>query len=168
MRRAVFLLAALVVVLLLFGVSVFVVSYVISDMREYSGRERTIVERYPHYGGRHIATYPWTFSCSVRYTTRADRREVLGYYDEMLHRNGWEVLGFQTAAGRRFVAGKRLKDLWDLPASAGGVLVARQDGYSYWVSYEPPNREEPDLPDDKALVTVSANDHPPSARRFPV
>jgi hypothetical protein len=92
---------------------------------------------------------------------------VLGYYDEMLHRNGWEVLGFQSATGRRYVAGERLKDLWDLPASAGGVLVARQDGYSYWVRYASPHSGDPDLPDDRVLVIVSANEHPPPASRFP-
>jgi hypothetical protein len=157
-----------VAVFLLFCVSVLVFagSYVLSDLSDCSSRERAIVERYPHYGNRHIATYPWTFSCSVRYTIRADRREVLGYYDEMLRRNGWEVMGFQTAS-ERFVTGKRLSELWDLPESTGGILVARRDGYSYSVTYEPPNREDPDLPDEKALVIVSANDHLPPASRFP-
>ena len=157
----------MVAAFLLFGaaVTVFAGSYALSAMNDCSGTERDIIERYPHYGDRHIATYPWTFSCSVRYTTRADRREVLGYYDQMLRRNGWEVMGFQTAAGR-FVTGKHLSDLWDLPASAGGVLIASRDGYGYWVSYEPPNSEDPDIPDDRALVTVAANDHPPPASRF--
>lgn len=155
------------VFVLLGAVSVYAGSYALSALNDCSGTERAIVERHPHYGDRHIATYPWTVSCSVRYATKADRREVLGYYDEMLRRNGWEVMGFQTATGRRYVAGKRLSKLWDLPASAGGILVARRDGYSYWVSYEPPNRENPDLPDDRALVIVSASDHPPPASRFP-
>jgi hypothetical protein len=75
-------------------------------------------------------------------------------------------MGFQTASGRRDVSGTRLSDLWRLPESAGGILVARRDGYGYWVSYEPPNKEDPDLPDDEALVMVSANDHPPPASRF--
>lgn len=156
-------------VLLLIGATalVFGGSYMLSDLSDCSGRERAIVEQYPHYGNRHIPTFPWTFSCSIRYTTRADRRELLSYYDEMLRRSGWEVMGFQTAAGRKYVAGKRLSDLWALPASAGGVLIASQDGYGYWISYEPPNSKDPDLPDKKALVIVSANDHPPPASRFP-
>jgi len=141
-------------------------SYLLSELGDCSGQERAIVEEYPHHGGRRIATYPWTFSCGVRYTTDASRKEVLGYYDEILRREGWDVMGFQTASGRRYVTGRRLSDLWGLPRSAGGVLVARRDGYSYWVSYEPPDTEDPDLPDDEALVRVSANDHPPPASRF--
>ncbi len=142
-------------------------SYLLSDLSDCSGQERAIVEEYPHYDDRRIATYPWTFSCSVRYTTDASRKEVLGYYDELLRQEGWEVMGVQTASGRRYVSGKRLSDLWGLPQSAGGILVARRDGHSYWVGYEPPNTEDPDLPDDEALVRVSANDHPPPASRFP-
>jgi hypothetical protein len=141
-------------------------SYVLSDLSDCSGQERAIVEEYPHHGDRRIATYPWTFSCSVRYTTDASRKEVLGYYDELLRREGWDVMGFQTASGRRYVSGRRLSNLWGLPKSAGGTLVARRDGYSYWVSYEPPNTEDPDLPDDDALVMVLVNDHPPSPTRF--
>lgn len=141
-------------------------SYVLSDLSDCSGQERAIVEEYPHHGDRRIATYPWTFSCGVRYATDASRKEVLGYYDELLRREGWEVMGFQTASGRRHVSGKRLPELWGLPESSGGVLVARRDGYSYWVSYEPPGTQNPDLPDDAALVMVSANDHPPPASRF--
>jgi hypothetical protein len=158
-----------IAMLLLVGATglIFGGSYVLADLSDCSGRERAIVEQYPHYGDRYIATYPWTFSCSVRYTTRADRREVLGYYDEMLRRNGWEVMGFQTATGGRSMVGKRPSELLDLPESTGGVLNARQDGYSYSVRYEPPNREDPVLLDEKALVTVSASDHLPPASRSP-
>jgi len=141
-------------------------SYVLSGLSDCSGEERAIVEEYEHHGGRRIATYPWTFSCSVRYTTDASRKEVIGYYDDLLRREGWEVMGFQTSSGRRYESGKRLSGLWGLPRSVGGVLVARRDDHSYWVSYEPPNKEDPDLPDDEALVIVSANDHPPPASRF--
>ena len=147
-------------------------SYALSSMSDCSGKERAIVEQYPHYGNRHIATYPWTFSCSVRYTTKASGKEVLVYYDDMLAQNGWEVLGYQTYLPNQGLResqarGKRLSDLWGLPRSAGGTLVASRNGYSYWVSYEPPNREDPDLPDEKALVMVSANDHPSPASSFP-
>jgi len=147
-------------------------SYVLSALRDCSGKERAIVEHYPHYANRHIATYPWTFSCSIRYTTKAGRKEVLGYYDDLLRQKGWEVMGYQTMyipQGMREgqARGRKLSDLWGLPQSAGGTLVASRDGYSYWVSYEPPNREDPDIPDEKALVMVSANDHPPPASSFP-
>ena len=147
-------------------------SYVLSSMSDCSGKERAIVERYPHYGNRRIATYPWTFSCSVRYTTKASRKEVLVYYDDLLDRHGWKTIGFQTTSLPKGMSegqsrGKRLSDLWELPRTAGGTLVARQDGYSYWIHYEPPNRKDPDLPNDEALVTISANDHPPPASSFP-
>jgi hypothetical protein len=158
--------------LLALAALIFVGSYVLSSLSDCSGKERAIVEEYPHYGDRRIATYPWTISCSVRYTTEASRKEVLGHYDNQLRQHGWEVMGYQTmylpkGMEEREAAGKRLSDLWELPQSAGGTLVARRDGYSYWVSYEAPNKEDPDLPDDKALVRVSANDHPPPASRFP-
>ncbi len=158
--------------LLALAALIFIGSYVLSGLSDCSGTERAIVEEYPHYGDRRIATYPWTFSCSVSYTTKASRKEVLGYYDDQLRQHGWEVLGFQTiylpkGMAEREAAGKRLSDLWELPESAGGILVARRDGYSYWVSYEVPNKEDPDLPDDKALIRVSTNDHPPPASRFP-
>ena len=158
--------AAAIGALLASSVSVFGGSYVISDLGDCSARERAIVEEYPHHGDRRIATYPWTFSCSVRYTTDAGRKEVLGYYNEVLRREGWEVVGFQTSSGRRYVSGKRLSRLWRLPESAGGVLVARRGGHSYWVSYDPPDKNVPDLPNDEALVVVLANDHPPPASRF--
>src|SRR3712207_262702 len=159
--------AAVIGGLLILSVLVFVGgSYLLSALSDCSGQERAIVEEYPHHGDRRIATYPWTFSCGVRYTTDASRKEVLGYYDKLLRREGWQVMGFQTVSGREHVPGERLSDLWDLPASAGATLVARRDGYSYWVSYEPPDAEDPDLPNDEALVMVIANDHPPPATRF--
>jgi hypothetical protein len=146
-------------------------SYVFSSMSDCSGKERAILERYSHYGNRQIATYPWTFSCSVRYTARASRKEVLIYYDNILGRHGWEIVGFQTMyvpKGMRDsqAKGKRLSDLWELPRAAGGALAASRGGYSYWVYYEPPNREDPDLPNDKATVMVSASDHPTRASYF--
>ena len=168
--RATPLIALTVVAVLAVGL-LFGGSYVLSALSDCSGNERAIVGHYPHYDNRHIATYPWTFSCSVRYTTTATRKEALGYYADMLRQNGWEVMGYQTMyvpKGMREdqARGKRPSDLWGLPRSAGGTLVASRNGYSYWVSYEPPNREDPDIPNDKALVTVSANDHPPPASSF--
>lgn len=166
MRQIKIVVAAAVGGLLAWLLSIFGGSYVLSGLSDCSGRERAIVEEYPHYGDRRIATHPWTFSCSVRYTTDAGRKEVLSYYDEILRREGWEIMGFQTSSGRKYVSGKRLSGLWGLPESAGGVLVARRDGHSYRVSYEPRNKEDPDLPNDEAVVVVLANDHPPPASRF--
>jgi hypothetical protein len=146
-------------------------SYVLSSMSDCSGKERAILERYPHYGNRRIATYPWTFSCSVRYTTKASRKEVLVYYEDLLDQHGWETIGYQSMyvpKGMREsqARGRMLTDLWELPRSAGGALAIRRNGCSYWISYEPPNREDPDLPNEKAMVMVSASDHPTRASNF--
>jgi hypothetical protein len=104
-------------------------SYVLSSMSDCSGKERAILKQYPHYGNRQIATYPWTFSCSVRYTTKATRKEVLGYYDDVLAQNGWEVLGFQAYLPNQGLRegparGERLSDLWGLPRSAEALRTA--------------------------------------------
>ena len=94
-------------------------------------------------------------TCQVRYTTEASRKELLGYYDDQLRTNGWEVLGFLTVyrppKGMEMPL-KRLSNLSEAPQSAGGSLAARRGRYNYHVSYEPPSKEDPDLPDDKALV----------------
>jgi hypothetical protein len=107
-------------------------SYVLSSMSDCSGKELAILERYPHYGNRRIATYPWTISCSVRYTTKATRKEVVVYYDDLLDQHGWETIGYQTMyipKGMREsqARGRRLTDLWELPRSAGGVLASRSE-----------------------------------------
>ena len=168
--RATTLVALTAVAILAVGL-LFGGSYVLSSLSACSGKKRAIVERYPHYANRRIATYPWTFSCSVRFTTKASRKEVLVYYDDLLDRHGWEIVGYQTMYVPKGMSegqarGTRLSDLWELPRSVGGTLAASRDGYSYWVSYEPPNREDPDIPNDKALVMVSASDHPTHASRF--
>jgi hypothetical protein len=97
-------------------------------------------------------------ACEVRYTTQASRGEVLGYYDQRLRKNGWNVLGFQAYHPyKRGIGGEydRLSDALKTPKSAVVSLTARRDGYNYSVSYEPPNTKDPDLPDDKALVMAS-------------
>ncbi len=43
----------------------------------------------------------------------------------------------------------------ETPESAAASLAARRDGFNYWVSYEPPSKKDPDIPDDKALVMAS-------------
>jgi hypothetical protein len=96
----------------------------------------------------------------------------MGHYDGLLRRQGWQVMGYQTVAPAEGMdedeaAGERLSDLYKLPRSAGGILVAHRGVYSYSVMYEPPNPGDPDLPDDKATVVVGASDHqqPPGTFR---
>lgn len=156
MRRA--LLAAVVAVGLLIvfvGGSVFYLLW-----SACLGGERAALKEFPHYGNPQSNPYPGEASCNVRYTAEASRKEVLGYYDERLRQNGWEVLGFHTpylpeGMKETEATGKRLSDLWGLPQSAGGTLVAHRDGYNYWVEYLPPSKEDPHVPEDKALVTAS-------------
>ncbi len=166
--RATTLIALTAVAILAVGL-LFGGSYVLSSLSDCSGKERAILERYPHYGNRRIATYPWTFSCSIRYTTNASRKEVLVYYDDLLGQHGWETMGYHTPYVPKEMRedqsrGKRLTDLWELPRSAGGTLVVRRDGYSYWISYEPPNREDPDLPNDEGLG-YGFGQRPPASRK---
>jgi hypothetical protein len=127
------------------------------------GGERATLEEFPHYADPESGPRPLQGTCEVRYTTEASRKEVLDYYDERLRKNGWEVLGFHTSylpkgMKEEEATGKRLSDLWELPQSAGGALVAYRDGYRYWVEYYPPSKEDPDVPDDEALVTASVSE----------
>ena len=50
---------------------------------------------------------------------------------------------------------KKLSTLSEASESAGGILPARRGNYNSSVSYEPPNKEDPDLPDDEELVMAS-------------
>lgn len=122
------------------------------------GGEGAVLDEFAHHGGTRGDPYPSQGSCVVRYGTRAGRSEVLGHYDQQLRKNGWEVLGFQAYHPyRRGVGGEydRLSGALKTPESAVAGLAARRNGYNYWVSYEPPNERDPDLPDDRALVTAS-------------
>jgi hypothetical protein len=122
------------------------------------GGERDVLTEFPHYADPESGPSPLMGTCQVRYTTEASRQEVLGYYDERLRGNGWDVLGYEAHHPRkREVGGEfdKLSDALKTPKSAGAGLAARRDGRNYWVSYEPPSKVVPDLPDDKALVIVS-------------
>lgn len=122
------------------------------------GGEGAVLDEFAHHGGTRGDPYPSQGSCVVRYGTGAGRSEVLGHYDQQLRKNGWEVLGFQAYHPyRREVGGEydRLSDALKTPESAVAGLAARRNGYNYWVSYEPPNERDPDLPDDRALVMAS-------------
>jgi hypothetical protein len=125
------------------------------------GGERAALKEFPHYADPESGPSPLQGTCQVRYTTEASRKEVLSYYDERLRRNDWNVLGFLTVyrppKGMEIPV-KRLSDLSEAPESAGGSLTARRGHYNYYVSYEPPSKEDPDLPDNKALVTASVSE----------
>ena len=122
------------------------------------GGESDALTGFPHYADPESGPSPLMGTCQVRYTTQASRKEVLGYYDQRLRKNGWDVLGYSvTHPYKRGVGGEydRLSDALKTPESAGGSLTARRDGHNYSVSYEPPNKKNPDLPDDKARVIAS-------------
>jgi len=166
MKRA--FLAAMVAVGLLIifvGGSVFYLSW-----SACLGGERSALTEFPHYADPERGPSPLMGTCEVRYTTQASRREVLGYYDQRLRKEGWNVLGYMTVyrppRGMEMPV-EQLSTLSEAPESAGGSLTARRGPYNYWVSYEPPNKEDPDLPDDKALVMVSVMEKggPPGAFR---
>jgi hypothetical protein len=151
MRRALLAAAVAVGLLVLFvGGSVFYLSW-----SACLGGERAALNEFPHYADPESGPRPLQGACEVRYTTEASRKEVLGYYDERLHRNGWRVLGYQAYHPfKRGIGGEydRLSDALDTPESAGASLTTRRDGFNYWVSYEPPSRKDPDIPDEEALV----------------
>ena len=133
------------------------VSWLLSGLSDCSGRERAVLEDIHHYGDRQIATYPWTFSCTVRYTADGSREEVLGYYDEWFSQNGWVVEGF--SAHGVDVSGDRLSDLAEAPESASVTLSVRRGDYWAGVEYYPPNPEDPDAPPSgEALVIVGVQE----------
>jgi hypothetical protein len=122
------------------------------------GGERAALTGFPHYAELESGPSPLMGACQVRYTTQASRKEVLGYYEEHLRKSGWHVLGYMTV-GRPPKSTewpvKKLSRLSEVPESAGGSLTARRGNYNYMVSYESPSKEDPDIPDDKALVISS-------------
>ena len=122
------------------------------------GGERAALTEFSHYADPESGPSPLMGACEVRYTTQASRGEVLGYYDQRLRKNGWNVLGYMTVyrppKGMELPV-KQLSKLLEAPESAGGSLTARRGNYNYSVSYEPPNTKDPDLPDDRALVMSS-------------
>ena len=60
------------------------------------GGERAALNEFPHYADLQSGPRPLQGACEVRYTTEASRKEVLGYYDERLRKNGWRVLGYEA------------------------------------------------------------------------
>ncbi len=150
MRRAV--LAAVGLVVLFVGGSVFYLSW-----SACLGGERAALKEFPHYAVPESGPRPLQGTCEVRYTTEASRKEVLGYYDERLRQHGWRVLGYDAYHPfKRGIGGEydQLSDALETPKSAVASLAARRNGYNYWVSYEPPSKVNPDLPEGEALVRV--------------
>jgi hypothetical protein len=150
------LLAAAVALGLLFAFVVGMVFYL--SWSACLGGESDALTGFSHYAEPESGPSLLMGTCQVRYTTKASRKEVLGYYEEHLRKSGWNVLGYMTVyrppKGTEWPV-KKLSTLSKTPESAGGSLTARRGNYNYSVSYEPPSREDPDLPDDKALVISS-------------
>jgi hypothetical protein len=150
------LLAAAVALGLLFAFVVGMVFYL--SWSACLGGESDALTGFSHYAEPESGPSPLMGTCQVRYTTKASRKEVLGYYEEHLRKSGWNVLGYMTVyrppKGTEWPV-KKLSTLSKTPESAGGSLTARRGNYNYSVSYEPPSKKDPDLPDDKALVISS-------------
>jgi hypothetical protein len=101
------------------------------------GGESDALTGFPHYAEPESGPSPLMGTCQVRYTTLASRKEVLGYYDEHLRKDGWNVLGYMTVyrppKGMQWPV-KELSVLSKTPESAGGSLTARRGNYNYMVS----------------------------------
>ena len=110
-----------------------------------SAEERAVYEEFSHYGDRQPEPYSGEVSCNARYPTRASRDEILGYYDEQLRVNGWEVGGYWAADPPKGIEvfGEQLSDLSEAPESVGGGLGARRGDYRYAVTYSPPGAGDP-------------------------
>ena len=150
MRRVLLLFAAVGLLVVVVGGWMFYLSW-----SACLGGERAILQEFPHYSEPQSGPSPLMGSCEVRFTTEASRKEVLGYYDGQLRKSGWDVLGYEAHHPFKRGAGgeyDRLADALKTPESAAASLAARRNSYNYWVSYEPPSKRNPDLPDDKASV----------------
>ncbi len=132
-----------------------------------SSSERAVLEEFPHYSDSRLRTYSAEVSCNARYALRATRSELLGYYDERLHENGWEVGGYWAANPPQGIGvyAEQLSDLEEAPEE--GVrsgLEARRGDYSYNVEYYPPGSPavlaEAGGSEDEAMVVVSVTDEP--------
>ncbi len=132
-----------------------------------SGGGQAVLEEFPHYTDQRLSPYSAEVSCNVRYTTSASRDELLGYYDEQLHENGWKVGGYWAANPPQGIEvfGEQLTDLAEAPEE--GVrsgLEARRGDYSYVVEYYPPGSPaasaEAGGSDEEALVIVGVTDDP--------
>ncbi len=126
-----------------------------------SSGERTAINEFPHYDDSRAEPYSGEVSCNARYTTDATRDEVLGYYEDRLLENGWEIVGVWAADPPKGIEffGERLSDVSEAPEEVRAGLGARRGDYRYGVTYHPPG-EDPEVPGDEALVLVEVTDEP--------
>jgi hypothetical protein len=86
------------------------------------GGEGDALTGFPHYAEPESGPSPLMGACEVRYTTEASRKEVLGYYDEHLREDGWNVVAYMTVyrppKGTEWPV-KKLSTLSKTPESAG-------------------------------------------------
>jgi hypothetical protein len=143
-----------------------------SSLSRCMGGEREALSEFAHYEEPDYGPGPWADGCTVRYTTEASWEEVVGYYDEQLRQHGWEIEMVEVAYYPKetknpnqrppeVIAGDQLSELSDAPSSSevlllDVILTAERDGLGYELWYEPPWESDPDLPKDKALVTIWA------------
>ena len=106
-----------------------------------SAGELAVLEEIPRYDGREIEpgpVGPGFASCSVRYPANASKEEILAYYSEWLHENGWET-----------------------ELQGASILDARRDGYRYRVDYRgriQPASDGDTTIEDIVLVRVSSKE----------
>ena len=143
-----------------------IVSGLVGGVCRSSG-EQAVLEEFHHYTDQQLRPYSAEVSCNVRYTASASREEVLGHYDEQLHKNGWEVGGYWAANPPQGIEvfGEKLSDLEQAPEE--GVrsgLEARRGDYSYVVEYYPPGSAaaaaEAGASEEEAMVIVGVTDEP--------
>jgi hypothetical protein len=134
--------------------------------------EREAFSELAHYQEPENGPKPGGDGCGVSFTTEASWEEVVGHYDEQLRQHGWEIEMVEVAYYPKetknpnqrppeVIAGDQLSELSDAPSSSevlllDVILTAERDGFGYELWYEPPWESDPDLPKDKALVTIWA------------
>jgi hypothetical protein len=127
-----------------------------------SSREQGVLKEFPHYSDQRIEAYSGEVSCNVRYPTKANREEVLGYYDRQLRENGWEVGGYWAADPPKGIEvfGEQLSDILEAPEEGvrSGMGAIRGD-YRYGVTYHPPG-ESSEVSPGQAEVMVQVTDEP--------
>ena len=129
--------------------------------------QRAVLQEFEHYESHWTGPYAAEASCNARYTTQGSREDVLGYYDERLRENGWEVGGYWAANPPQGIEvfGEQLSDLAQAPEKeVRAGLEARRGDYSYSAEYYPPGSPaataEAGGSGDEAMVVVSVSDDP--------
>ena len=162
-RRSLIVLAGLLTLLGLGYVSIYVLIPELTG-GGCSPSERAVLEEFPHYSDQRLSIYSGEVSCNARYNPVATRSEVLSYYDERLHENGWNVGGYWAANPPQGIEvfGEKVSDLEEAPEE--GVrsgLEARRGEYTYIVEYFPPGSPSATslgASEEEAMVTASVTD----------